>query len=244
MTPTQEEDQLTQEAPVLSTGVVGAQDQGNSANGVAKDVHDSARVQRLEATSLSDPRVVELLLQVNMDPAHLSEEERHTLKSILTSYVDVFALTNSELGTTQLVTHSIDTGNHSPIKQPLQRTPFAFRATVDRLVQEMVDQRVVELSKSLWASPIVLVQKCDGGIRFCVDYRKLNRATKLDKFPLPRIDDTLDCLTGSHHFSTLTGRWRWSRHPKRKRHSQSLLDSINSGRCPLDLSMHQPHSKS
>ena len=50
----------------------------------------------------------------------------------------------------------------------------------------------------------------DGGLRFCVDYRKVNAATKLDEFPLPRIDDTLDLLAGSRYFTTLdlaSGYW-------------------------------------
>ena len=74
----------------------------------------------------------------------------------------------------------------------------------------MLDQGVIEPSESPWASPIVLVQKKDGGIRFCVDYRKLN------EFPLPRIDDTLDRLSGSRHFSTLdlaSGYWQVEMEP-------------------------------
>ena len=67
---------------------MGAQDQGNSANGVAKDVHDPARVQRLEAILLSDPRVAELLSLVNMDPTHLSEEDLHTSKYLLSPTVN------------------------------------------------------------------------------------------------------------------------------------------------------------
>ena len=123
----------------------------------------------------------------------------------------MFALDPSELGTTQLVTHSIDTGTHPPIKQPVRRTPFALREKVDQLIEEMLEQKVIEPSSSPWASPIVLVQKKDGGVRFCVDYRKLNRITKLDEFPLPRIDDTLDRLAGACYFSTLdlaSGYWQ------------------------------------
>ena len=56
----------------------------------------------------------------------------------------------------------------------------------------MLKQGVVCPSHSPWASPIVLVQ--DGSLRFCVDYRQLNAITKLDVFPLPRIDDSLDLL--------------------------------------------------
>lgn len=67
----------------------------------------------------------------------------------------------------------------------------------------MLEQGVIEPSKSPWSSPIVLVQKKDGALQFCVDYRKLNQVTKLDEFLLLRIDDTLDLLAGNGYFSTL-----------------------------------------
>ena len=67
----------------------------------------------------------------------------------------------------------------------------------------MQEANVIRPSSSPWSSPIVLVRKKDGSLRFCVDYRKLNSVTKADTFPLPRMDDILDQLGGYKFFSTL-----------------------------------------
>ncbi|GFV37775.1 hypothetical protein TNCV_3040331 [Trichonephila clavipes] len=67
----------------------------------------------------------------------------------------------------------------------------------------MLDEGIVQPSESPWSSPVVLVRKKDGSWRFCVDYRKLNSVTKKDVYPLPRIDDTLDCLKSAKFFSSM-----------------------------------------
>ena len=75
----------------------------------------------------------------------------------------------------------------------------------------MVDVGAIRRSFSPWASAVVLVRKKDGGLRFCIDLRKLNNTTVKDGYSLPRIEDTLDCLHGAVWFSTLdlkSGYWQ------------------------------------
>ncbi|CAK1588702.1 unnamed protein product [Parnassius mnemosyne] len=78
------------------------------------------------------------------------------------------------------------------------------------MVEGMVKDGVIEPSSSPWCSPVVLLKKKDGNMRFRVDYRRLNDVTKKDSYPLPKIDDTLDMLTGLKWFSTMnlkSGYW-------------------------------------
>ena len=67
----------------------------------------------------------------------------------------------------------------------------------------MLEQGVIHPLKSPWASPIMLVAKKDGSIQFYIDYCKLNSVTKMDVFSLPRVDESLDLLAQSKHFSLL-----------------------------------------
>jgi hypothetical protein len=135
--------------------------------------------------SPSGERKRQLLGQLDLKLEHLRESERETLERHILSYHDVFALDASELGTTHVTEYAINTGTHPPIRQPPRRMPFALRKTLDMLVGEMLAQQVIVPSSSPWASPVVLVRKKDGGMRFCVDYRKLNAVTKLDEFHSP-----------------------------------------------------------
>ena len=75
----------------------------------------------------------------------------------------------------------------------------------------MMEQGIIRPSSSPWASPIVLVKKKNGKMRFCVDYRKVNKITKRDAYPLPRIDEILDSLGKAKWFTSLdlaSGYWQ------------------------------------
>ena len=163
------------------------------------------------STTTDSVRVAEVMEALEGHTVELKSGETDQLQALITEYHQLFALTTAELGRTSFVTHTINTGNHPPIKQAPRRVPFSLRGTVDRLIDDMLNQGVITHSASTWASPVVLVAKKDGSTRFCVDYRKLNSITKQDVYPLPRIDDSLDLLAGTQYFTSLdlaSGYWQ------------------------------------
>jgi len=84
-------------------------------------------------------------------------------------------------------------------------------AVVDSNVDKMLGAGVIEAGNGAWGFPVVLVKKRDGEVRFCIDYRALNKVTTKDVYPLPRIDETLEALGGARQFTTLdlrSGYWQ------------------------------------
>ena len=78
-------------------------------------------------------------------------------------------------------------------------------------IHEMLDVGAILPSNSPWASAVVLVQKKDGKLRFCIDLRRLNARTIKDTHSLPQIKETLDCLNSAEWFTSLdlkSGYWQ------------------------------------
>ena len=142
---------------------------------------------------------------------NLTPEECEEMLALLREFRDVFAADMSELGDSDIALHRIDTQGLPPVHIPSRRTAEHTRKVIDEELDEMLKHGIVRPSKSPYSSPVVIVTKKDGGMRFCIDYRRLNEQTKIDQYPLPRIDDALDSLSGARYFSTLdlaSGYWQ------------------------------------
>ena len=74
---------------------------------------------------------------------------------------------------------------------------------VEAHIQEMLDIGAIHPSNSLWACAVVLVQKNDGKLQFCIELRRLNAQTVKDVYSLSQINETLDCLNGAVWFMSL-----------------------------------------
>ncbi|UYV63498.1 hypothetical protein LAZ67_2004313 [Cordylochernes scorpioides] len=147
----------------------------------------------------------------NLISDDLSEEQQSQILSILKRHDKIFDKNNEPVGQTSVTKHKIETGIHQPIKHRPYRVSPTERQAIQTEVDKMLDAGIIRHSESPWSSPVILVKKKDGNWRFCVDYRRLNKVTKKDVYPLPRIDDTLDSLKGAKFYSSMdlrSGYWQ------------------------------------
>ena len=162
---------------------------------------------QLYSVQLTDPPKAGHLPEV---PGTLDDSQREALNKLLREYKDVFSKEGDPISSTSLVEHEIYTEG-PPVRLPFRQQNPLVRAQEQSQVKEMLRDGVIQSSISPWASPVVMVKKKDGSMRFCVDFRKVNDATIKDAHPLPRIDDTLESLHGAKFFSTLdlkSGYWQ------------------------------------
>ena len=143
--------------------------------------------------------------------AEVTPEEKRHLSEFLATYKKAFSL-NGELGHYDGRLFKIDTGNAPPVRCMPRPVPHHKKVEIDRQIDDMLSRGLIEPTDSEWASPVLMVKKKDGSLRFCIDYRRLNDITRHDAFPLPNINDCLASLgKGCGYFSSLdlaSGYWQ------------------------------------
>lgn len=124
-------------------------------------------------------------LGISLDDADLTEINKTKLLEFIGKNRDVFAKDMTELAQTSVHQHRINTGTARPTRQQFYRASPTMKNEIEKQTKEMLHD-IIEPSTSPWNSPVVLVKKSNGEMRFCVDYRRLNSVTEPECFPLPR----------------------------------------------------------
>lgn len=161
-----------------------------------------------DQNKISTDRVKKLFNLLELH-SYLNEEEQKSIENVCAKYADVFQLPGDTLSTTNLLEHSIQLKeNTTPVYTKPYRLPNALKNEVQRQIDDMLENDIIEETTSEWSSPVLLVPKKTDRSgkkkwRLVIDYRKLNNKIQDDKFPLPNITDILDSLSNNIYYSKL-----------------------------------------
>ena len=179
-------------------------DQPLQQNGMEETCNLSGNVRIIAENPNIPPHLLQLF---NESLENLSKWYKiETLRKLLEKHEATFAKNKMDLGKCSILKHKIsfhNTGFAAPIRQQIRRKPKGFEHEEEQYLKDQLESGVVVPPSSAWSSPVCLVRKKDGSVRWCIDYRKLNDVTVKDAYPLPRIDSCLDCLASTKLFSTL-----------------------------------------
>ena len=106
-------------------------------------------------------------------------------------------------GRTDQIQHDIKLLTSEPIRTKGYSIPYKTRSVMETEIQDMLDLGVIEPSISPYSSPIVLVPKKDGSVRFCIDFRKLNKVTEFDAEPMPNMEEIINRMSGHKYFTKM-----------------------------------------
>ncbi|KAK3877996.1 hypothetical protein Pcinc_017329 [Petrolisthes cinctipes] len=141
----------------------------------------------------------ETLIEVNINP-DLPEEKKQQLYGLVEQFSIIFT---DRHGSTSVMKHVIHLTQDGPVREKQYPLSYATREAVEREVQDMLAQGIIERPSSKYSAPVVLVRKPDGSYRFCVNYKKLHKVTKFDCEPMNIHEDILAKIEGKKYFSKL-----------------------------------------
>ena len=175
-------------------------------------------------------RQEKLLKKLNLNGlAHWTPENAVVVRELVLAYYDVFALESNELGCTSAIKHEIHIENSEPFKEWFWHIPPPLLEEVHTSIRDMPEMGAIHPSQSPWCNAIVLVQKKDGTLHFCVDFRCLNMQMKKDSYPLPHIQKALESMVGSAHFSSMDfklGFWQIKMAPESQQYTAFMVGNL------------------
>jgi hypothetical protein len=151
--------------------------------------------------------------QIKLDVGILEKEQQDQALDLFDEFQHLFASDIDDLRQTHLVQHTIELKSDA---QPVKRTLYPMapeqREFLQKEIKKMLSKGLIRESSSPWGlSPLVVPKKGPKKWRFCVDYRPLNKLTKEDSTPIPRIDQILESFVNAKWFSNLdmfSGYWQ------------------------------------
>ena len=122
---------------------------------------------------------------------------------LLQEYESQFAKDETTIGTTPLMSMTIDMGTADPVSQKPYPIVMKHYEWVKDEIEKLPATKVICTSHSSWSASIIVVPKGDGGKYLVIDYRALNKVTRKFTWPMPKVEDIFSKLNGATYFTTL-----------------------------------------
>lgn len=141
-------------------------------------------------------------IRASSTPTIRSIDVQQSYHDILAEFPGTTRLTSMKINSRTPVEHYIETRG-PPLFCRARPIPPHLYEQVRKEIENMMQQGICRPSKSPWSSPLHIVPKKNGDIRICGDYRRLNAITIPDRYPIPRVKDFTNQLSGMKIFSTI-----------------------------------------
>ena len=157
----------------------------------------------MKACVQSEERSAPMRLNFDFLLDHIQDSnERSAVYQLFEKYKQIFDTSKPAIAKVS-APPMINTGPHLPIHSRVYRTDPVKQQHLRTTINDMLYHGQIEKSYASWSSPVLLVKKKDDTYRFVVDYRQLNNVTERDCYPLPRIEETLNRLSGNNYFTKI-----------------------------------------
>ncbi len=166
-----------------------------------EEKRDGAEVGEVQVEIGAEVEEVPAVWSFDLD--HLNEEQKQIALQMLSEESEAFAKSKYDIGHIKDFKLEIKLTDDIPVVEPYRKIPPSFYQEVKDHIHNLLANGWIRQSFSQYSSPMVCARKKCGGLRLCIDYRKINLKTIPDRQPIPRIQDILDSLHGNTWFSTL-----------------------------------------
>lgn len=133
----------------------------------------------------------------------LTPAQKQMALKLLAEEADSFAKDDNDVGCIPDLELDLDLEDQTPVQKNYIAVPKPLYPEVKAHIEDLLNRNFIKRSSSPYSSPVVCVRKKDQSLRLCVDFRALNKKTRPDRHPIPRIQETLDNLGGNAWFSVL-----------------------------------------
>ena len=142
-------------------------------------------------------------LKKKIDIGQLDENQKSKVYDALIRTKEALCKNEFDIGKAKVTPHRIELTDYTPIWQKPRRFSEPIKEEIDKQCKQLEMMDIIEKCNSPWSSPIVPVRKPNGSLRMCVDYRKINKITKHQNFPMPNLSDTIYSAHNTQYFTSI-----------------------------------------